>query len=99
MPLSHPFRLAGDRAALVAENSPRQAAELAGAVLATVQSERGLAPAWGIPDPVGTPVDGDALAGWIEINEPELEVTDVSITPYTDGLVDVSVTVDWQGRS
>jgi hypothetical protein len=98
MPISHPFRIAGGRAVLVDEGSPRLAAELAATVLATTQSERGLAPSYGIPDPVGQSVDGDELAGWVEINEPEVEVTAVAVTPYSGGGVTVKATVDWAGR-
>ena len=98
MPLSHPFRIAGSAAVTVPEGSERLAAELAGAVLATTQGERGLAPQWGIPDPVGKAVDGDELAGWIEINEPELEVSSVVLAPNSNGTTEVKVTVNWAGR-
>ena len=46
MPISHPFRLAGDRVALVEEGSDRLASEIAASVLSVIQAERGLAPQW-----------------------------------------------------
>lgn len=99
VPLSHPFRLAGDRAATIPEGSSRLAAELAGTVAATTQGERGLAPTYGVPDPTGEVVDPDEIAAWVTLNEPELEVTGAEgvITPA--GSYALKLTVDWAGRA
>jgi hypothetical protein len=98
MPISHPFRLAGGRIATIDEGSARLASELAGAVLATMQAERGLAPRYGIRDPTGGGIEPDELGGWVEINEPEITVKAITATWSNDGTVAVRATVAWGGR-
>ena len=99
MPISHPFRLAGDRVALVAEGSDRLASEIAASVLSVIQAERGLAPQWGIPDPIGAHVHEVELSGWIEVNEPDIRVQSIEIVRDMDGSVAARVRATWAGRN
>lgn len=95
--LSHPFRLDGNGAVVVTlEGSERHAAELAGHVLACVTAERPLAPAYGLPDPLGVGIDGVTVAAVVESCEPELSVTAVDVEDTTAaGRVTLAVTVAW----
>jgi hypothetical protein len=97
MAISHPFRLGGDRIQSVNEGSDRLACEIAASVLLTIQGERGLAPLWGIPDPVGEHVDEVELAGWVHVNEPELRVQSIDLLPSKDGSMSARVAATWNG--
>ena len=94
--LSHPFRVdSNGRVVTVEQYSGRQAAELAGAVVATVAGERGLAPSYGLTDPSGGGVDGEQVAGLIELCEPDLAVVSVDVTGDGSGYVTVKTNVEW----
>lgn len=94
--ISHPFRVDSNGRVVTNEQySPRQAAELAGAVVATVAGERGLAPAYGLNDPVGVGVNGDEVAATIELCEPDLAVVSVDVAGDSEGFLTVKTNVEW----
>ncbi len=94
--ISHPFRLdSNGRVVTAPQYSGRQAAELAGAVVATVAGERGLAPAYGLPDPVGRGVHGEEVASIIETCEPDLAVIAVDLAGDAGGYITVKTNVEW----
>jgi hypothetical protein len=94
--LSHPFRLdSNGQAVTVQQGSHRQAGELAGAVVSTIAGERGLAPLYGLRDPNGQGVDGGSVAAAIEMCEPDLDVTAVTVNYDAAGYTTVRVSVEW----
>lgn len=94
--ISHPFRLDSEgRVVTTDQYSDRQAAELAGAVVATVAGERGLAPAYGLDDPVGRGVNPEDAASTIELCEPDLSVLSVDIVGASKGYITVRANVEW----
>ena len=59
------------------------------------QGERGLAPSYGLTDPSGGGVDGEQVAGLIELCEPDLAVVSVDVTGDGSGYVTVKTNVEW----
>lgn len=97
--LSHPFRLGADgRPATITQGTPRHAAEQAAHILACRPGERGLAPEWGLPDPVGQDLDEDLIAATITACEPDLDCRAVTIDGNPDGTVRIRVDVEWAER-
>ena len=93
--ISHPIRFDSEGAIVtIDEGSDRQAAELAGIVVATVAGERPLAPEYGLPDPTATGVSADVVAAAVSRCEPDLEVTAASIEP-NGSLASVRLSVTW----
>ena len=94
--LAHPLRLDGNgRMAVVQQGSAAQAAQLAVAICSTFTQERPLAPDFGIVDPVGTGLNAGEIRAAVALGEPDLTVTDVTITGPTDHRQTVVVTVAW----
>lgn len=94
--ISHPFRVdSNGRVVTVEQYSPRQAAELTGAVIATVAGERGLAPEYGLKDPIGLGVDGEQVAATVEFCEPDVAVLAVDVAGDSEGFITVKTNVEW----
>lgn len=75
--LSHPFRLAGGRIAVVEQFSDQANAEQLAVLLLTRRGERPLVPTFGVADPTFDALDvGDVLTG-IEAFGPEVALMDV----------------------
>lgn len=98
MTLAHPFRLTtAGTAATLTPGSPEHAAQLAGHVVSTQPGQRGLAPAFGLPDPAGGPLDPSQVSAALALCAPDLDIIDVTVAPTPDGHVGVTITVDWAG--
>lgn len=95
MSLAHPFRLVAGKAATLPPGSPEHAAQLAGHVLSATPGERGLAPAFGLPEQAGGQVDPAHILAALALCAPDLAVSDVTVTAAPDGQVDVTVAVTW----
>lgn len=94
--LAHPLRLDGNGSfAVVQQGGVAQAQQIAVAVHSTVVGERALAPDFGIVDPVGTGVTEGEVRAAVALSEPDLDVSDVTITGPADGHQHVAVTVAW----
>lgn len=94
--ISHPIRLDNAGAIVtIEEGSQRQAAELAGVVVATTAGERGLAPEYGLHDPLGSGVSPGIVAAAVERCEPDLTVTAVEATSTETGAATVALSVTW----
>ena len=94
--ISHPLRLDNAGAVVtIEEGTDRQAAELAGAVVATTAGERGLAPDYGLPDPVGSGVSAGIIAAAVTRCEPDLAVTTVTASGDQAGQTTVALSVTW----
>lgn len=94
--ISHPIRLDSAGALVtIEEGSERQAAELAGVVVATTAGERGLAPGYGLPDPVGTGVSAGIVAAAVVRCEPDLTVTAATASGDETGQTTVALSVTW----
>lgn len=96
--ISHPFRLdSAGNVVTIDAGSPRQAAELAGHVVACQVGERPLAPAYGLPDPSGQELDAAVVEAAVQLCEPDLTVTSASVSPPdATGRVTVAVNVVWK---
>ncbi len=92
---SHPLRL-DNAGALVSieDDSDRHAAQLAGITLSTIVGERGLAPAYGLKDPIGTNVNLGVIAATVTRCEPDLAVIDSTITTTATG-ASIKLAVAW----
>lgn len=94
--LSHPFRLSSDGTlATLTDGSAAHAGQLAGHVLSTTVGERPLAPGFGLVDPAGGQVDAALVAATLTACTPELAVDAITVSQTPDGLVDITVAVDW----
>lgn len=94
--LAHPVSVdSAGNFATVEQGSPGHAAQVAGHVLACIQGERPLAPAYGLPDPVGVGVDESAIVAVLDDCEPDIEVDTVDVTANVDGSALVELEVTW----
>lgn len=94
--MAHPFRLtAAGTIATVTEGSGTHAAQLAGHALSATAGERPLAPGFGLADLAGGPVDAGQVAATLAACTPELAVDAITVSQTPDGLVDITVSVDW----
>ncbi len=96
--LRHPFRLdAAGSAITIKQGTERHALEIARHIIACRIGERNLAPEWGISDPLADGIDeGDVLAA-VDLCDPDIAVTNVSITPRPDDEgVDITVDAVWR---
>lgn len=94
--MSHPIRLDSEGAVItIDEGSERQAAELAGVVVATVAGERPLAPEYGLPDPTATGISASTIAAAVSLCEPDLTVTAAAVEPTSTPAATVRMSVTW----
>lgn len=94
--ISHPFRLdSAGSVVTVEDGSDRQAAELAGVVVATTAGERGLAPEYGLAYPPGSGVSAGTIAATVARCEPDLTVTSSTVSSTTSGDAVASLSVTW----
>lgn len=94
--MSHPIRFDSEGAIVtIDEGSDRQAAELAGVIVATIAGERPLAPEYGITDPTATGVSAAAVSAAVSRCEPDLDVTAAAIEPSSLPAAIVRLSVTW----
>ena len=95
--LSHPFRLDGNGAiATVEQWSDAQCQQVAQAIVSTVRGERALAPVFGLADPVGRALSPDEVRAAVEMCEPDIRVTGVTVSEPVGGRVSVTVASLWR---
>lgn len=94
--ISYPFRIdpAGS-VVTIAQGSARQAAQVAGHVLACRQGERPLAPTYGLPDPAGSGIDEGMAIAVLDDCEPDIQVDAIRASQTTAGLIELDLDVSW----
>lgn len=92
--LAFPLRIESGAFSTVEQGSGVQAQQLAQMIVGTILRERELAPDFGVFDPVGVGVSKAEMVAAVDLCEPDLRVTDVSVA-QTGGRQDVRVSVVW----
>lgn len=93
---AHPFRIASDGSAATIEQwTDDEARQVVGLVLGIFRGTSRLGPEWGIDDPAGVGLTAGEVQATIELCEPELEVTGVTVEPTTGGRQRVLVAAQW----
>ena len=95
--LRHPFRLdAAGAVATIPQGGERHALEVVRHIVSCRVGERPLAPEWGLDDPLADGVDEGDVRAAIDLCEPDVAVTNVTITPRDDEGVDIVVDAVWR---
>lgn len=93
--LAEPLRIESGAFATVEQGSDRHLQQLAASIVSTRIGERRLAPDVGIIDPAGVGLTSSEVVAALALAEPDVQVTDVTITGPTGGRQSVTVTVAW----
>lgn len=95
--LRHPFALdAAGAVVTIPQSTPRHAVEIARHVVECRIGERGLAPDWGLPDPVAEGVDVDDVYAAVDLCEPDVLLTYVDIIRSDQERVDILIDATWR---
>lgn len=90
--LSHPFRLsANGTAATVDQGSDQANAEQVAVLCSTIQGERIVLPAFGVPDPAFAGITPGVIAAQVAKWGPTVTIRSVTANPVTDSDTDVTV--------
>jgi hypothetical protein len=92
--ISVPFRLNTDgTVAVVVQGSDQGNGEQIAVVLSTIQTERSLAPGFGLPDPAFSGIDAATVAAQVALYGPTCTINGVTATP--NGWAESDVTVSF----
>lgn len=95
--LRHPFAIDSAGAAITVDQwSDAQARGIVAAVVRTRVGERPLAPDFGTSDPVSVGADEVEIRTAVELCEPDLLVTDVTVVRTSGSRQDVRVSAVWR---
>ena len=95
--LAHPFRLdSAGSAAVIAQGGARHAIEIVRHIVSCRVGERPLAPVWGIADPLADGVDEAAIRAAIDLCEPDIVVSGVTLTPSGSNILDIVIDAAWR---
>jgi hypothetical protein len=95
--LAHPFRLdSAGAAAIVPQGGKRHALELVRHVVSCRIGERPLAPDWGLADPLADGVDEADVRAAIDLCEPDIVVSGVTLTPRDSTDLDIVIDAAWR---
>jgi hypothetical protein len=95
--LAHPFRLdAAGSAAVITQGVPRHALEIVRHIVSCRVGERPLAPEWGIADPLADGVDESDVRAAIDLCEPDIAVSGVTLRPSGAGDLDIIIDAAWR---
>lgn len=95
--LAHPFRLdAAGAAAVVPQGGKRHALEIVRHIVACRAGERPLAPEWGLADPLADGVDEPDVLAAIDLCEPDIAVSGVTLNDTADGTLDIVIDAAWR---
>lgn len=96
---AHPFRVAGSAVATVEQGTDAEARQVIQAVLSIPRGTRTLGPEWGIDDPAGAGVSAAEVRAAVELCEPDLTVTAVSVEATSLGRQRVLVAAAWTSEA
>jgi hypothetical protein len=95
--LAHPFRLdSAGAVAVVPQGGARQALEVVRHIVACRVGERPLAPDWGLADPLADGVDESDVRAAIDLCEPDIVVSGVTLTPGGADNLDILIDAAWR---
>ena len=95
--LAHPFRLdAAGSAAIVPQGGKRHALEIVRHIVSCRTGERPLAPEWGISDPLADGIDEPDIRAAIDLCEPDIVVSGVTLTPRDGTDIDIVIDAAWR---
>jgi hypothetical protein len=95
--LAHPFRLdSAGSAAVIRQGGERHALEIVRHIVACRVGERPLAPEWGLDDPLADGVDEDDVVAAIDLCEPDIVVSGVTLTPREGNALDIVIDAAWR---
>ena len=95
--LAHPFRLdSAGGAAVIPQGGKRHALEIVRHVVSCRLGERPLAPDWGLADPLADGVDESDIRAAIDLCEPDIVVSGVTLTPRDGTDLDIVIDAAWR---
>ena len=95
--LAHPFRLdSAGSVAIIPQGGQRHALEVVRHVVSCRLGERPLAPDWGLADPLADGVDESDVRAAIDLCEPDIVVTGVTLTPRDSTDLDIVIDAAWR---
>jgi hypothetical protein len=95
--LSHPFRLqASGTIITIKQATPAHALEVVRHVVSCRVGERGMSPDWGLADPLADGVDEEDIRAAVDLCEPEIELTAVSIEPLDENELTINIDATWR---
>ena len=95
--LAHPFRLdSAGSAAIIPQGGKRHAVEVVRHIVSCRVGERPLAPVWGLADPLADGVDGADIRAAIDLCEPDIVVSGVTLTQSTTQDLDIVIDAAWR---
>ena len=95
--LAHPFRLdSAGSAAIIPQGTKRHAIEVVRHIVSCRVGERPLAPVWGISDPLADGVDEADIRAAIDLCEPDIVVSGVTLTQSTTQDLDIVIDAAWR---
>ena len=95
--LAHPFRLdSAGSAAVIPQGGKRHAVEVVRHIVSCRVGERPLAPVWGLADPLADGVDEADIRAAIDLCEPDIVVSGVTLTQSTTQDLDIVIDAAWR---
>lgn len=95
--LAHPFRLdSAGSAAIIPQGGKRHAVEVVRHIVSCRVGERPLAPVWGLADPLADGVDEADIRAAIDLCEPDIVVSGVTLTQSTTQDLDIVIDAAWR---
>jgi len=95
--LSHPFRLdSAGSAAIIPQGGQRHAIEVVRHIISCRVGERPLAPVWGLADPLADGVDEADIRAAIDLCEPDIVVSGVTLKQTTAQDLDIVIDAAWR---
>lgn len=95
--LAHPFRLdSAGSAAIIPQGGKRHAVEVVRHIVSCRIGERPLAPVWGLADPLADGVDEADIRAAIDLCEPDIVVSGVTLTQSTTQDLDIVIDAAWR---
>lgn len=97
--LAHPFRLdAAGAVATIPQATAAHALEVVRHVVSCRVGERGLAPDYGLVDPLADGVDEEDVRAAVDLCEPDIDVIHVEIEPMPGDRLDIRIDATWRAR-
>lgn len=95
--LAHPFRFdSAGSAAVIRQGGQRHALEVVRHIVSCRVGERTLAPEWGIADPLADGIDEADIRAAVDLCEPDIVVSGVTLTPAGNQTLDIVIDAAWR---
>lgn len=97
--LAHPFRVVGNAVVTVDSDSDGGEAQLLAVLLTTRKGERQLQPSFGVSDPVFSSYQVSEINAGLAMYGPDIQVTNIDVTPTSETSEAVQVNYMPRGRT